>query len=464
MFLSKYSMASSLFVGLMSLCPLSLGASQAIPFSEAVELALTSHPQMAISHAQIEAANALTQESRGEFFPRLAMEAQAARSNNPLNVFSYRLAQGNVTFADFGLAEYSGPSSMNTQPSALNSPGYYNNFNTGFVMSMPIFTGGYNKAMLDKSHSVLNQAKHQDKATRNALIYEVLQAYEGVLLSQKFVDIAEKSVKSAQKILEMTQSLQKQSLTNESDHLIAQTNLRNAQTNLLAHKAEYATQLEAFRVLIGKPDSDLIPKESAAIKPPQNSIASLEERAILHNPQVHSQKSRIEAARAAVKAQNAAYWPQIDLKLKQEWNDENFGLSTPAGSIFVDFDWALFDFGIRSGASKKAEAEHKFAQGELNQQLIDIRLAMSDAVHKGRTAEAQLAASRDNRKASAKALEILKERYGRGAALLTQVLDTQSRHDTIKAQEAVAQYDIQLASARVLQLTNEIEQHHESTP
>ena len=114
-------------------------SSHRISYPEAVRLALSNNPKIGISNAEIDSARAAIAESRGAGLPKLNLELNGAQSNNPLNVFGYKLSQGNASFADFGAQQYTGINSINTKPEALNHPGYYSNFNSGFKLTVPIY-------------------------------------------------------------------------------------------------------------------------------------------------------------------------------------------------------------------------------------------------------------------------------------------------------------------------------------
>src|SRR3990167_5956775 len=194
--LARYNYFTTLkgaFLLLLLSSPTYAEITQKIDFHEAVRYALISNPRISASTATIEAANASVTEARGNGLLKLNLEMNAARSNNPLNVFSYKLSQGNAAFADFGAPEYHGPSSASITPSALNSPNYYSNLNTGIVLKIPLYTGGNNQATIKRSNFLLNEAKHGNQAARNELTYDVLQAYEGVHVASALVQIAEQA-------------------------------------------------------------------------------------------------------------------------------------------------------------------------------------------------------------------------------------------------------------------------------
>ena len=129
-------------------------APESVNFQQAVRLALTANPRALASAAQVQAARAGVTEARGRALPQLSLELNAARSNNPLSVFGYRLAERGASFADFGLGEYTGPGSLNTIPAALNVPGYASNYDTGVVLSVPLFVGGADLAHIRESSRI----------------------------------------------------------------------------------------------------------------------------------------------------------------------------------------------------------------------------------------------------------------------------------------------------------------------
>lgn len=426
-----------------------------INFDEAVRYALNTNPRINASNANIDAANAAIIEARGNNLPKVNLNVNAARSNNPLNVFSYKLSQGNASFADFGADKYTGPSALNVMPRALNSPGQYSNVNTGFALSIPIFSGGKSVAAIKKSHYLLNEAQHGNQFARNELTFDVLQAYEGTRVANELVTVAQQSLRAADSYLKMTKALLHQSLLIESDVLLAETNRRSAELTLKAAKTEVSNQLDAFRMLIGNTDNDLVPGNPVNIPLPCDAITVLKNRALSNNPQLLSLKSHMNASRAEMSEANASNWPQVDLQLRHDWNANSFALNGPSNTALLNFNWELFSSGAQYGAGKHALAEYKHAAAEFDNSSNTIKLAVVQAARAAYIAQQRLEISNQNAEAANKAVKILLQRFGQGIVPLGQLLDSQSRLDTARSQRVMERYSMNIARARLLTLLNE---------
>ena len=431
-------------------------SSQQINFSEAVRFALNANPRIGVSKAKMEAASASITETRGNGLPKLNLEVNASKSNNPLTVFGDKLSQSNASFADFGFAQFTGPSSINTVPTALNSPGYYNNWNTGVVINIPLFSGGKTIAKVKKAESLLKAAQQGNNQAKTELIYDVLQAYEGVHATTELVEIANSALIAANTYVKLTTDLYRQSIVIQSDVFIAKTYYRSAEATLKAAIAERNNQIDAFRILIGKPESHLIPGESVHLFLPNESINTLENHAYLSNSQLRSLKSTVDAYRAEINSAYAHNWPQINLQLRHDWNAQTLSLSGSSNTAMLEMNWNIFSSGEQYGATHRAIAEFKQSSAELDNTANTIRLAINQTLRAIYTADTQLKTSELNARQSVEIVRLLKQRYGQGLINLGQLLDGQSRLDTARAQKVMARYNMLLAKAKLLTLINEL--------
>lgn len=429
---------------------------QQINFVQAVDLALTANPRVSMSAAKVDAAEASIQQARAKTLPQLDVEANAARSNNPLNVFSYKLAQGRASFADFGFGEFNGPSSLNIMPAALDAPGYYNNFSSGVIINVPIFSGGGDLAKLKRAQSLLKAAQDGNRQAKLALTYDVLQAYEGVRTTTELVSIAKQSLQATDKYRQLTEGLFQQSLVLQSDVLLAQTSYRSAQTMLEAAIAQNDNQRDTFRILIGQPQSDLVPGEAVHLSLPEQSIETLEASAFLSNTQLTSLKALVEANQANVNSAAASYWPQFNFQVRHDWNAPSLTLSAPSNTVMLGMNWAVFNFGARSGAIMQAKAEYQEAIAQWQSARDDVRLAIIQTVRSIQTIASQMQTSDSNRRQSAEMVDILKKKYGQAVSSLGELLDAQSRLDTAKIQQVMTRYNMLLAQAKLLMLVNQL--------
>lgn len=424
--------------------------------AEAVKLALENNPRINVSKAKVDAASAAILESRGGGLPKLNMEVNGSHSNNPLTVFANKLAQGNASFSDFGANKYVGVSSLGVKPSELNSPGYYNNWNTAVVVNIPLFSGGDTLAKIKKSESLLTAARYNNEYTRTELSYDVLQAYEGVHVTQQLVNVAKCALHAADNYVTLTKRLHEQSLVIESDIIMAENYRRSAQATLQAAIAENDNQLDTFQTLIGKQRSDYIPGASANLSLSQHSLETLKTKAFLSNTQIQTLKSNLEASRAEIGSAKSRNWPQLNLEFRHDWNAQHVSLAGASNTAMLNMNWELFSSGQQTGATRQAVAQYDQAHAELDNISNSVQLNISQTLRSIQTANTQLETSRINAIKSLKVVNESKRRYGQGVLTLGQLLEAQSHLDTAKAQEILARYNLLLAKAKLLALTNEL--------
>lgn len=428
-----------------------------INYSDAVRLALGNNPKIGISTADIDSAMAEITESRGAGLPKLNLELNGAQSNNPLNVFGYKLSQGNASFADFGAQQYTGINSINTRPDALNHPGYYNNFNSGFKLTVPIYSGGKASARLEGAKALLRAAHQGSESARMQLAYNVLEAYEGVLAANKIISIARENVQAAATYRDTTKALLKQSVVIESDLLLADNYLRAAKTSLLSARIQAQNHLDEFQTLIGR--QALVPGNPVHFPVTKKKIEDLLVDAVRNNSQLRSIKSTIEASRANINSVKSASKPQINLQLRQDWNGNSIGSGLPSNLIALGIDWQLFSSGEQSGAVNKAIAEVNKASFQLDDALNSLRLSIIQAKRAEELAKIEYEGNQANTMQGRSIVKTLKKRYGRGLVPLGSLLESQMRLTQAQSQFIQSQYNQKLAQGRLLLLTNQLIPH-----
>lgn len=444
-------------LALLAALPTQAAGQTPISFPQAVERALAANPQALASRTEAEAATAAADAALGHALPSLGVELSAARSNDPLSVFGYRLAEGQATFADFGLGEYAGPGSVNTAPLALNAPGYANNYDTGVVLRVPLFAGGRDAARLRQARALAQAARAGDEAARATLTYEVMQAYAGVQAAGALVAAARQSLDAADADLNTAESLFRQGMVVESDVLLAQARRETARAALSAAAAGERDQLESFRTLLGVPDSELEPGAPVAVSLPQGTLAELQNRALTANPQLQALTQQVNAGHAATDAVSASDWPRLDLTLRHDWNAGSLALRAPSNTVMATVSWQLFSSGAQSASVRRAEAEAAAASERYRGAANDIRLAVARAWRAAASAAITAQASSVAADQAAEAARLLALRYAQGLATLSQLQDSEARRDAERAQSIESGYRALLARAEVRLLVNELD-------
>lgn len=428
--------------------------SKRINYNDAVSLALKHNPKIGISHVSIDSASAAITKTRGKGLPKFNLELSGANSDNPLSVFGYKLSQGNVTFADFGLQQYNGLGSLYTKPSSLNHPGNYNNFNTGLVLNVPIYTGGKNQAELKSRKALLSAAYQGDQAARTSIAYDLLQAYEGALTAKRLVNIASKNVSAAKSYLRTTNSLYKESIVLDTDVILAQNYLRAAKSALYSAKIQSQNQLDTFQTLLGNLNNRFIPNRSTHLSIKNQNIDEVLQEALQSNTHLRALHEKIKSSRYLIDAAKSKNKPQINLQVRQDWNGDSVGNGLPSNTIALGLDWQLFSFGEQTGTINEAVSNHKKAIYEFEEAINQLKLSVIEAQRAIKMSDIEYRTHSANSFSGGKMLAKLSKRYGRGLVPLGQILETQMKLTQAEGLSAQAQYHKILAQGRLLSLTN----------
>lgn len=424
-----------------------------LDFAQAVALAWKANPSALDSAARIEAAQGVLGETRARGLPQLSLQVSAARSNDPLAVLGYRLAQRGATFADLGLGDYSGPGSLSLAPSALNAPGYVNNYDTGLVLDIPLFASGADAALTAAARARLAGAQSSKRSTRNELAFEVLRRYDGVHAAEQLFGAARLARQAAERDLATAESLFQQGVVIRSDVLTAQAHLAEARATEQAAEANYQNALDAFRAVLGlPPGSDIRPGAAVDVPLPAGDLSSLQNEALRNNPQLSSLRTELEARRAEVSAARAANGPRFDVLVRHDWNADTLALRAPSNTIMGVVTWKLFSSGAQSGALTAAVARRRQAEAQLAAAQTELRLKVAQRLRAAHTAAGEARASAEAATQAEEAARLLALRYAQGLSTLDALMNAQARLDRARAQAVVARYQAVLARA-ALRLT-----------
>ena len=427
-----------------------------IPYSKAIQLALVNNPKIHAAKASIEAATGASKQADSRSWPQLGLEVSGARTDNPMSVFGYKLSQGNASFADFGANQYTGLNTLYTKPQALNHPGYYNNLDTAFKLSVPIYSGGRIKAQQVQMRALVASAQRGNQQAQNQLAYEVYASYERFLTANQLVGVAQRQVDRARAFLSTTKALKKQSITLESDVLIAEAYLNSSLIGLSNARIQTEDELDSFRTLLGAPGSSFVPSRHTNLSTKIKLNTLLINQALKDNPSIKALHARLYSEKAAIAASQALYKPQVSMQLRHDWNGNTIGSGLPSDTIALGANWTLFSAGERAGAVQVASANAKKIQFELDEQRNQLRLQLKQIQRAERQTRYELQLSRQTADKEEAIIQKLKQRFGSGLVPLSALLESQMKLTQSKAQELQALHQLRVYEAHWLMLSNQL--------
>lgn len=423
---------------------------ETLNFSQCVQTALKQNPDMMESQARVHEAEAGLKQATGNRVPKLTASVNAMGTNDALNAFGLKLSERQANFNDFGAAQFTGPNALSVQPNNLNYPGFVHNVDTRLEIDAPIYTGGMIDGGIKQAHAYIAAAQHGDHSARQHLIFNVLQAYEGVHAARAFVSVAQQAEAAAQSQLTMMTSMEKGGTIVKSDLLLAQVHLQDVQIQHAQAENALQSALDQLHVLLGiSLDQPLDVGAEVSIPANHAPLAALRQQAIEHNPGIQALRQQLTAEEANVDIARSGEKPQVGLMLREDWNDAQIGFGANSYTIGGTISWTAFDGGVTHGKIDAAQASRNQAMARLTQAQAGVSFQVGDAQRKAIEAEQRLAERQLALSQMEEATRLVNKRYASGVATITEQLGAEAQLDKSRADVVSARYDLTIQRANL---------------
>ena len=335
----------------------------ALALPQAVKIALEKNPLRKVALADTKVASADIRQARSVFLPRLTFSETATRGNDPVYVFGSELRQQRFTSADFALNK-------------LNTPTPIGNFSTRFSGTWNLFDSFANWHGMNRAKQMNDAAGHQLDRTEQEIVFRVVNAYYGVLLAAKQLEVAEQAAKTAQSIMDRSQARFDSGLVVESDLLTAKVRMAGRQQELIRARNNLDLARAQLSTAMGVPVDTLFqPTEALGERTlPVPVLGEVEKQALALRPDLQRIHAEEAAQRQSVAIARSAFGPRVNAFAGWEMDDPTFvaggGGNNWLGGIEVQFD--LFQ-----GGAKRAELSRQRA---LEERAVAMKQVASDGV------------------------------------------------------------------------------------
>lgn len=203
------------------------------------------------------------------------------------------------------------------------------------------------------------------------------------------------------------------------------------------------------------PGGDLEPDDnlSAPVAIPLMDQALSE--AIRYRPEMQKADADIEAARSRVKSEQSNYWPTLSANGAYNWSNGSSEMGPFKGDVQnswnagVMLSVPLFEGGITRGKVDEARANLRALEAQKQMLRQSILIELSQAYADIESANARIDVMELSIKKSRESLELAQGRYRAGVGPYIEVTDAQTASINTETDHVQAQYDYQLAIARL---------------
>jgi len=402
-----------------------LGAGSTLSVEKGVSIALKHHPTVAVGRARVERSQAALEQVISGYLPKIALSAD----------YRWERAGGAGT----------------PQPSG-DTLGHTNIVQTtgGSVqLSQLLYDFGRTDALRRQAFSNFVAAQADLASAENDAVFTFKQAFFDVLKQEELVRVGEETVRQFQKRLEQAKGFVDVGTRQKYDVTKAQVDLGNAQlvtvkarTALVVAKALLNTSLG-----LASDPAYSIDKPSAAGTWAMTFDDAVE-AARLYHPRLQAFLLRENAARAAIDAAIADFYPQITLTGSFSWG----GALTPMtffSSLGPVFNWLVFSGWDKTGALHGAVAvlREAYASRAQEEQLIFLDLRQGYASLEDTRESLRIAAL--TVKQAEETFELATGRWQVGRASSVELTDAQVALANARAAEIQARYDFEISIAAI---------------
>ncbi|MEW6445436.1 MAG: TolC family protein [Pseudomonadota bacterium] len=418
---------------------------ETLDFQRCVQLALSQNPDIEISQAQIEQAQAAERQAESNHMPKVNLSMTGTYTNDALNAFGIKLGQRSATFGDFGFRQFdsTNPGILELAPDDLNHPGGVGNVNSRIEVLAPVYNGGMVESYVRQARAYVRAAQEGDAHARQQLVKQVLTAYQGVHAARAFVKVGEQARAASEEYVRITERMMQQGMAVKSDHLTAQLHLEDVKVQLAQARNAEASALDQLHLLLGKPlgeplavGDEVMPGEL------QGDLDELMSQAKANHPALKAMRNQLEGAGAGVDAARAGLLPQFNLMLRQDWNDRDLGFGASSYTVAGVLSWNAFDAGGARAAIDRAQAVRIELAARLRQAEDGVQFQLKDASRKAREARERVFARELAVEQADEARRLVKKRYENGLATMVELLAAQAQQDKARADLVAARYDL----------------------
>lgn len=351
--------------------------SAVLSVDDCVEIALGPHPALIAAQAGVDAAAAAVGEARAPYYPRLDLTAGYHRLQRRAYLPSGLTLPGGVA------------------PSLI---GPLDDWNGGLVSRVTLLDFGARKAGLAAAEARQVGAEAQADATRADLRATVRAAYHALTTAVELQQAATKNLERAEEHRRLASLRHEAGAVPQADVLRATAEAADARLQLISAQSRVRRLTGELNTAMGR----------AADTP-------------------------LSVAAAAARA------PRLQADASFGWRDTAWVPDTREWQAGLTIDLPIFDAGARQRGVARARAEAAREEADDSSRRLRVRQEVWSAQVELERTWAAIAANEASLRAAGESLRAVRERYEFGAAIITDLLDTQT---------ALARAEAALAEAR----------------
>ncbi len=305
----------------------------------------------------------------------------------------------------------------------------------GVNISQPLFVGGAVINSYRLSRDARSISVTQLEATRQGVLLEVTNAYNGVLFARSVMGVMQQSLEAAEKNLEQVQKFRATGAASDFDVLRAEVQLANYKPQLVSAENNAHLAVSNLLLILGLDESQLVLiTEELAYLPNQYSDKGLEELvavALQNRPEVEMLVHQQTMAQRQLSLARAALLPSLVFGTSYQYqgmrNDLDFTGDDFSKSFNSSLSLSVPLFAGLGNQAKIQQAKVGINEARYQEESLrrGIRLEVEAAYYKMKEAEENVSTQSKVIDSAAEALRLADLRYTEGASTQLEVMNAE---------------------------------------
>ncbi|MCK5742281.1 MAG: TolC family protein, partial [Chlorobi bacterium] len=383
------------------------GMPKIFTLKDCINTALKNNPEVLLSGARIDAANADIKGAFGQYLPNLSVNGGYSRHLNPSDSIN---------------ASYGGVSMKFANPSSPNS--YNMNANLGWTIFDGFSRGEYYSQAQDRFRSANLDADYID----NKIVRDVYRSFIDVVKKKKILEARAENMKLGEKELERIKAQKEAGIISIGAVYSQEADLGNKEFELINAENEFNVSKALLLTVMGMnpnasadfSDLGLLTEVSDVdVLRFRNSISEYSRAidfALDNRDDFKSTQYSIQAAQSGISAARSGYFPRVSSYMSWGWNNSQL-TEFDQGRSFLGLSFSLPVFDQFQTNTRIQNATLQLRQAEIQQFQLEqsIRSSVQAAYLNLESVEKQLDITARSLKASERNFESAKERFKVGS-------------------------------------------------
>lgn len=298
-------------------------------------------------------------------------------------------------------------------------------------------------------------ARHAYAGAEQDIFLEVVRTYYGILASRKLVGAESDAVVQMTAHQRTARALYDQGVVTRNDLLQAEVRVATSRQELYGALNAVENGWLLLNYLTGAPAdfrADL-KEEPVLPQPPKAQV----ETDLAHRDEIAAQSAVVEAGALAVKEAKSAYYPEIFARLGVDYLENSKVREQTMVAATLGLKVNLFDGHAKAARVRQAVQSRAREEERLRDLEERVRLELATAVNDMQVAASRIAVAEKAIVQATENLRIAKDKYQEQVGTATEVVDAQTLLTRVRTDHYRGVFDLQVAAARVLRATGDLE-------